>query len=113
MGFALENYDAVGQWRDEENGVRIDATGAVPGMEGTTNGPVELVRKVAESEQTQACFANHWMNFAYGRTLGKSDECTQSKLEQVFAESGYDIKSLLLALTQTDAFLYLPTEETP
>jgi hypothetical protein len=111
VGFALENYDAIGQWRDTENGVTIDATGAVPGMEGTTDGPVELVRQIAASEATQDCFAYHWMNFAYGRTLGGTDNCMRARLGQKFRESGYDIKTLLVELTQTEDFLYLPLKE--
>lgn len=111
VGLALENYDAVGLWRDAENGVTIDASGAVPGTEGTIDGPVELVRKIAEAESTHACFATHWLNFAYGRTLAYKDEtCAQDQVRAAFTESGHDIRTLLLELTQTDAFLYLPAE---
>ncbi len=108
VGLALENYDALGQWRDQENGVTIDASGSVPGVQGTVNGPVELAAKVAEAEQTHACFALHWLNFAYGRTMDASDTCLKQSVQAAFAESGYDVKQLLLSLTQTDAFLYLP-----
>lgn len=111
VGFAFENYDAVGQWRDAENGVTIDATSSMPGSGEATTGPVDMVRKIAAAEETQACFANNWMSFAYGRTLGAEDACTKSDVERKFAESGYDVRALLLALTQTDAFLYLPERE--
>jgi Protein of unknown function (DUF1592)/Protein of unknown function (DUF1588)/Protein of unknown function (DUF1587)/Protein of unknown function (DUF1595)/Protein of unknown function (DUF1585) len=112
VGLALENYDAVGLWRDSENGVTIDASGSVPGTEGTVNGPIELVRKIAEAPETHACFARHWADFAYGRTLGTDDEdtCVRDAVTASFTESGYDIQELMLALTQTDAFLYLPEE---
>ncbi|HET6583871.1 MAG TPA: DUF1592 domain-containing protein, partial [Nannocystaceae bacterium] len=111
VGLALENYDAVGLWRDTENGVTIDASGSVPGTEGTIDGPVELVQKVAAAEKTQSCFAVQWANFAYGRTHAPEDECVQSAVDTAFTESGYDISELLLALTQTDAFLYMPAGE--
>jgi hypothetical protein len=110
VGLALENYDAVGLWRDSENGVTIDASGSVPNTEGTVNGPVELVRKIAEAPQTHACFARQWSNFAYGRTLGPDDDCVTDRIESEFVAADYDIRELLLALTQTDAFLYLPEE---
>jgi hypothetical protein len=108
VGLAFENYDAVGLWRDTENGVTIDASGAVPNSDEVVPGPVQLVQKIAEAEETPVCFASHWLNFAYGRTLGAEDECTMERIQVAFAESGYDIRGLLLALTQTDAFLYLP-----
>lgn len=111
-GFALENYDAVGLWRDEENGVRIDASGQL-GALGEFAGPTELVDAIAAQPETYDCFAAHWMTFAYGRTLDAGDDCARTQLYDAFRESGYDVRQLLVALTQTDAFLYLPaTSET-
>lgn len=109
-GFALENYDAVGLWRDQENGVTIDASGQLEILPAPFNGPIELVTQIAASEQTQHCFAENWFNFGYGRTLDAGDACSVASVEEAFTQSGYDIKQLLLALTQTDAFLYLPAE---
>lgn len=111
VGLALENYDPVGLWRDQENGVTIDASGSVPGVPGTVGGPVELVRKIAESPDTHACFAKNWMNYAYGRTLNGDDDCVSDAIQTGFTESGYDIRELLLAITQSDAFLYMPQEQ--
>ncbi|MEJ7733272.1 MAG: DUF1592 domain-containing protein [Polyangiaceae bacterium] len=111
LGLALENYDPVGLWRDQENGVTIDASGGVPGMEGGTKTPIELVRKISESPETRECFPAQWMNFAYGRTLTDADECVQGEVQAAFAESGQNIRQLLVQLTQTDAFLYLPVQE--
>ncbi len=110
IGLALENYDAVGLYRDTENGVVIDASGSVPDTDGTVNGPIELVQKIAGAEATQTCFASHWADFAYGRKLDQSEDdvCTQQGLNSAFKASGYNVKQLLLSLTQTDAFLYLP-----
>ena len=108
VGLALENYDPVGLWREQENGETIDASGSVPGEQGTVSGPVELVRKIAASEAVQSCFASHWSDFAYARSLEDADACTRETLETRFERSGYDVKALLLALTQTPAFLYLP-----
>ena len=110
IGLTLENYDAVGQWRDQENGITIDASGAVPGV-GEVAGPLELVSAIAGAEGTHACFVEHWSNFAYGRTATEADACTQDRLVEQFEASGHDIQQLLLELTQTDDFLYLaPTQ---
>lgn len=112
VGLAFENYDPVGQWRDTENGVAIDASGSLPAVPGSTAaGPVELVQLIAAAEQTQACFVERWADFAYGRTRAAEDECTQLRLEEEFAAAGYDVQQLLLSLTQTDDFLYLPEEQ--
>jgi hypothetical protein len=120
MGFALENYDAVGAYRATENGVVIDASGNVPGNEETgegsvdIGGPIDLARALAQNPEVQACFASHWANFAYGQTLHEdapADVCTQESLATAFAASGHNIKQLLLDLTQQDAFLYLGSQE--
>jgi len=110
-GFALENFDAVGLWRDQENGVTIDASGQLDMLPEAFNGPIELLTQIAASQQTQNCFAANWMNFAYGRTLDAGDACSVEAAESAFSQSGFNVKQLLLALTQTDAFLYLSKEQ--
>ncbi|NUO53385.1 MAG: DUF1592 domain-containing protein [Polyangiaceae bacterium] len=111
VGLALENFDPVGLWRDTENGVTIDASGKVPGSIAAVTNPVELVTEIAKTEAIEVCFADNWLNFAYGRTLGAEDECTSERVHEAFAASGSDIRSLLLEITQSDAFLYLPARE--
>lgn len=109
IGFALENFDPVGLWRDQENGETINASSKLPGSDVTVNGPVELVRQLALMEDAQTCFASHWFDFGYGRSMDATgDECTMANLNVAFKKSGYDVKQLLLDLTQTDAFLYFP-----
>jgi hypothetical protein len=110
IGFGLENFDGVGLWREMENGKPIDASGELPGVDvaGPFNGPAELAKKVASSADARNCFADRWLAFAYGRVLSDGDACTRAQLENAFSESGGNVKALLLAATQTDAFLYLP-----
>lgn len=107
IGFALENFDAVGRWQDQENGKTIDVRVESPQL-GPLNGAVELAQKLAEMPEAQACFATHWANFAYGRPTDQQEPCTMQRVQQRFEASGYNIKELLLELTQTDTFLYLP-----
>jgi hypothetical protein len=110
IGFGLENFDAVGLWRDTENGKPIDASGALPNVDvaGPFDGPSDLAKKIAASADARNCFADKWLAFAYGRVMGDADACARGQLENAFNQSGDNIKALLLAATQTDAFLYLP-----
>lgn len=119
VGLAFENYDAVGLYRTSEKttieGVDydtpIDATGMVPGISGTANTPVDLVKMIASSDEMNTCFASHWMEFAYGRSLeNDGDGCNQQTLTAAFKKANYNVKELLLALTQTDGFLYRAAE---
>jgi hypothetical protein len=106
IGFALENFDPIGQYRTEENGVTIDASGTIPGNDEPIDGAVELARWLADAPDAQSCFALHWLEFAQGRTVGPEDTCTRAAVNAAFEESGYNVKKMLLSLTQTDAFQY-------
>lgn len=111
IGLTFESFDAVGRYRTTENGVNIDTSGALPGTQSTVQNALELVQALAQEEETQQCFVSHWLDFAYGRSLQPSDAADACLKEQVYASfkaSGYNVKQLLLDLTQTDAFLYLP-----
>jgi hypothetical protein len=107
MGFALENFDPIGKWRDQENGTTIDASGDASIL-GKFNGALEMQALMATSEQAQNCFASQWMNFGYGRTLTDAEACGVESVRNKFKESSYNVQELLLALTQSDAFLTLP-----
>jgi len=113
VGFALENYDAVGQYRTTENNAPIDASGKLPSASANVTGAVQLAQQLADSEQAQQCFAQHWVEYGYGRTLHGTPEdlCLQEKINAAFKASGYNVKQLLLDLTQTSAFQYLPAQE--
>jgi hypothetical protein len=109
IGFAFEHYDGIGQWRDQQNGKAIDAVGEVVATEdidGTYDGAVELAQALATSEQVRECVASQWFRFGYNRTVTQEDRCSMDQLSEAFAASGYDIKELLVGLTQTNAFLY-------
>ncbi|MFS8067060.1 MAG: DUF1585 domain-containing protein, partial [Byssovorax sp.] len=108
IGFGFENYDAVGRYRTEEDGQVIDASGSIASsdVDGTFDGAVEMSKKLASSHQVERCYTTQWFRYAYGRGESPEDACTLAALGDQFADTGGDIKELIVALTQTDAFLY-------
>lgn len=110
VGLVFEHYDPVGLFRTHENNVLIDTSGELPGAGIPVNNALELVTAIAGDERTHQCFAYNWANFAYGKTIGASEACIKDDVETLFKSSDYNIQSLLLNLTQTDAFLYLPAD---
>jgi hypothetical protein len=108
IGFGFERYDATGTWRTTENGKPIDATGELTGtdVDGPFDGAVALGRKLAESKDVESCVANHWFHFAVGREASDLDRCTVETLTSTFARTGGDLRQLLLATVQTDAFFF-------
>lgn len=111
LGFGFENYDALGRYRSEENGAPIDASGVLTSsdVDGPFSGVVELAGKLAQSQDVEDCYVKQWFRFAYGRGETAQDECTLTTLNAQFSAAQGNIKELLVALTQTDAFLYRPT----
>jgi hypothetical protein len=108
LGFGFENYDGVGRFRTEENGEPIDATGTVvdSDIDGPFVGVRELSEKLLSSEEVKQCYAKMWFRFAYGRGETPADECSLDATSKTFEATGGNVRELLVALTQTDAFLY-------
>jgi len=109
IGFGFENYDAVGRWRTTDNGFPVDASGELTQADvaGPFDGVQQLGQKLAGSDDVGVCMTRQWFRFAYGRTESADhDACNMDTLTATFAESGYDLRELMVALTQTDAFLY-------
>jgi hypothetical protein len=117
LGVPFESFDALGRLRSEdEQGNAVETAGAISHTR-TSNAPVadaiELSARLAESDEVRACFATQAFRFFYGREEGDDDRCSIEQLVSAFERSNYSIQELLVALTQTDAFLYRPTTVQP
>lgn len=109
IGFGFEKFDGIGRYRENENGLPIDTTGEIVGtvdIDGTFDGLVDLSQRLGNSQQVRECVATQWFRFAYGRTETNEDTCSQDTILEMFEKSDYNIKELIVALTQTDAFRY-------
>jgi len=109
IGYGFEHFDGIGLWRDTDQGKPVDATGEITGSrgaDGAFDGAVELASRLAESETVRQCVVTQWFRFGYGRAEQEEDQCSMDQLREAFAESGHNIKGLLVSLTQTDAFRY-------
>jgi hypothetical protein len=106
VGFAFEHFDELGRYRETEQGLTIDSSGALAGtdVDGAFANQIELGQKLAGSAQVRSCLALTWFRYAYGRDQNDADSCSMQQLTQAF--EGGNVKQLLLALTQTPAFLY-------
>lgn len=109
LGFPFEYFDAMGVFRTTENGQAIDVSGemfASKDMDGPFVGVPELATKLAASGQVRDCVATQWFKYSIGRTEEAGDACSLTPLQDQFAASGANLKDLIVAMTQTEAFLY-------
>jgi hypothetical protein len=113
-GFAFENFDAMGHWRDEDNGAPVDASGNFTLSGGESLNfvdVVDFVHQLAESTQVQDCYVLRWARYATGVQLEHDDEGL-AELSDGFAVDGH-IKELLVSIATSELFRYRRLEVAP
>ncbi|HVZ64105.1 MAG TPA: DUF1592 domain-containing protein [Opitutaceae bacterium] len=105
IGFALENFDAIGAWRTQDtNNEKIDARGTMPGGHAF-DGPAELRRTIqAQSEQFARCLANKMLTFALGRGLQPYDRRTTDAIVAAMKSHGNKFSAMIEEIVRSDAF---------
>ena len=110
LGFAFEHFDATGRYRDAEGDLAIDASGelvATKDMNGFFNGVNELNAIFTESAQVRDCMATQWLRYAIRVEETSANACSLQQVKRAF-DSG-NIKELIFAIVQSDAFRYKNT----
>ncbi|MEI9952039.1 MAG: DUF1592 domain-containing protein [Pseudomonadota bacterium] len=112
VGVVFEGFDAVGRPRTvDEHGASVDTTSTIAHTKdanGPASNPAQLGQLLAQSEEVRACYVTKSFRFFYGRDTDPADACSLAQLSKSFQGKAYSLSELLIALTQTDAFLYLP-----
>jgi hypothetical protein len=106
LGFALENYDALGQWRTDEAGKPIDNTGELP--DGTKFKGPDGLRKVLLQRKDLFIrnLTSRMLGYALGRGLTPTDSCAVDSIMTQLAEDGYKSQSLIETIVMSPPFRY-------
>jgi hypothetical protein len=107
MGMALEGYDAIGQYRTQENGNPVDSSGALVGAgasDGPVSGGVALANTLANSPAVHACFARQVFRHDLGRIDTPADACALAEVTKAYTGKNLDLRELLVALATSPAF---------
>lgn len=112
IGFGLENFDAIGRWRDrDDNGEAIDAAGELPGGERFA-GPKDLKAIIAgRSDDLARNLLEKLLAYALGRRLEGYDEIVVDNLMQEIAGDGYRMQTLINAVVTSYPFTHRRIEE--
>jgi hypothetical protein len=104
LGFGLENFDAIGAWRDREGEFEIDSSGELPGGE-SFRGPAEL-RKILAGKRDLfiRCLSEKMLTYALGRGLEYYDACTINTITAHLSASDYRFSELILAVVGSEPF---------
>ncbi len=108
IGYAFENYGALGEWRDSDNSVTIDASATFPFEDGeqTFSNAVELSDILAESPQAHACFSRYWVEYVLARDIAKKEDRALIDLVSEASQAGAPVREVLTTLLTSDAFRY-------
>jgi hypothetical protein len=105
LGFALENFDAIGAWRSSEGGLSIDATGQLPGGR-PFQGPSELKAALMSRRKAFArCLTEKLMTYALGRGLDGEDHRHIDDIVARLDRDDYRMSALITAVVESEPFL--------
>lgn len=104
IGFALENFDAVGRWRDLESQTIVDARGTLP--DGTeVNGVEELETGLLQRpEQFVQTLTEKLMTYGLGRGLEANDAAAVRRVVRHAAEQDYSFSSIIIGIVESVPF---------
>jgi hypothetical protein len=106
LGFALENFDATGAWRDKDGKFPIDPSGKLRGDDGQSfSGPQELKSLLKNNKKFVRCLTEKMMTYALGRGLEYYDKCAVKKIAEELPASGHRFSALLTGIVTSDPFL--------
>ena len=120
IGFTLENFDASGKYREREKMYDWATFDILDELDILTQGKVinvdggdderyfadrwEFSEMMANADSTKSCMTTQYYRYVAGYTLEEADNCAIENLNKTFADSEFDIQSLLIGITQLDSF---------
>lgn len=105
LGFAMENFDAVGRWRTNDGKEVIDASGELP--DGSRFNGVEELKQLLSTERREQfvrCLAEKMLIYATGRGTEYYDKCAIDKIMLDAKSHDYKFAYLLAAIIESDPF---------
>jgi hypothetical protein len=114
LGFGLENFDAIGAWRDRDGRFDIDPSGALPGGR-QFGGPADLMTILVDEKKNEfsRCLTEKMLSYALGRGLDSYDRCTIKTIVKTLQENEYRFHTLVTQIVTSEPFMMreAPREE--
>lgn len=117
IGYAFENFDAIGRYRTMDGSKPLDASGSVDTVDGTHDfsSIVELSKQLAGDSDARSCVARTWFHFAMGRDESEADQYSLQSSFGKFRDADFDLRMLVKSFAASRTFRYRAIEpgETP
>ena len=105
LGFALENFDAVGHWRTTESGRPIDASGELPnGLKLTGIDDLRRILTEQRRDDFVRCLTEKMLTFALGRGLEYYDRCAVTAIVDRLKANNYRFSELVTGIVESEPF---------
>lgn len=106
LGFGLENFDVLGRWRTEVEGVAIDSSGKLPSGD-KFNGPKELKQLLLDhKEQFIRHLTRKMLGYALARGLNHEDDCVVDSITKKLVDDDYKTQTLIIEIVKSVPFRY-------
>jgi hypothetical protein len=106
LGLAMEHLDPIGQYRATENGLAIDATGTLGGV--NFDGEAQLGSALRQDARAMTCMMRNFYRNVNGRVEDDKDPDQVDSLVQALTARGYVWRNLLADFVASDAFRSAP-----
>jgi hypothetical protein len=105
LGFSLENFDAIGAWREQDGSFPIDAAGQLPSGEHFSGAP-QLRQMLMKEKRSQfvRCLTEKMLTYALGRGLEYYDRCAVERITSALPGQGYRFSALVLGIVKSVPF---------
>lgn len=104
IGLSLEHFDAIGRYRADDKGAKLDTTGTLDGK--SYDGEMELSMLLHDSPRTAECAARQLYRYAVAHVETSGEQPAVDALIQEFVGSGYRFTALLRAVVVSDGFRF-------
>jgi hypothetical protein len=104
IGLSLEHFDAIGRWRDEENGRPVDSTGTLPG--GLKLGGADDLKKalLARSDEFVEALSTKLLTYALGRGAEPFDRPAVRRIAQRTRSQGDRLSAMVESVVLSESF---------
>jgi hypothetical protein len=104
IGFAFENFDGIGAFREQDGGHPIDASGELPGGQ-RFSGPAELKNILKGKKELFArALSEKMLTYALGRGLEYYDKCAVDQLVAALEKNDYRFQALIVETIKSPPF---------
>ena len=115
LGLPFEMYNHAGLYRETELNKPVDTAGEIidsgdPALDGKVANAIEMIERLAESKKAEQVFVRYAFRFWMGRNETLNDAHVLQDAYHAYRNNGGSIKSLLISLVTSDAFLYRKAE---